>query len=230
MQKMGSQTIVNELLSRSYFFADDRKMPKFRANKPKTQVNSVERALYAEIAKGRTSASCKNPFLKKYCITARQFNACRVNIEGKIAACKAGQEQAIANLKQQITSLDKKVRDLEKKPSKHLVLHHKKRRLINLSHRVACLEEDRKKGRVHLCFGGKKLFRAQFHLEKSGFASQQEWQDCWKAKRSSEFFVLGSKDETAGNQTCSACKERQFMFTTALANRFRRNIWQISGN
>src|SRR5277367_1153757 len=80
-------------------------------------LNSVERALYAEIAKGKTSASCKNPFLKKYCITARQFNACRVNIEGKIAACKAGQEQAIANLKQQITSLDKKVRDLEKKPS-----------------------------------------------------------------------------------------------------------------
>jgi hypothetical protein len=70
--------------------------------------------------------------------------------------------------------------------------------------RKVSLEEDRKQGRVRLCFGGKKLFRAQFHLEKSGFTSQQEWKHCWEAKRSSEFFVLGSKDETAGNQTCTA--------------------------
>ena len=167
-------------------------------------LNSVERALYAETAKGESSASCKNAFLKTYGITARQFNACRVSLEGKISACKAGQEQAIASLIQQIASLDKKVRDLEKKPSKHFVVHQKKRRIANLSCRLASLEEDHKQGRVRLCFGGKKLFRAQFHLENSGFASQQEWKECWKAKRSDEFFVLGSKDETAGNQTCTA--------------------------
>jgi IS605 OrfB family transposase len=167
-------------------------------------LSAVERSLYAEVAKGKTSASCKNAFLKLYGITARQFNACRINLEGKIAACKAGLEQGIASLKQQIVSLDKKVQNLEKKPSKHFVLHQKKRRLANLSCRLATLEEERKGGRIHLCFGGKKLFRAQFHLEKNGFTSQHAWQDCWKAKRSSEFFVLGSKDETAGNQTCTA--------------------------
>jgi IS605 OrfB family transposase len=166
--------------------------------------NTVERSLYAEIAKGKTSASCKTAFINTYGITARQFNACRVNIEGKIAACKEGQEQAMASLKQQITSLDKKVRDLEKKPSKKFVLHQKKRRLVNLSTRLVSLEKDRKQGKVHLCFGGKKLFRAQFHLEQSGFISQQAWKESWKAKRNSEFFVLGSKDETAGNQTCTA--------------------------
>jgi IS605 OrfB family transposase len=167
-------------------------------------LSSVERFLYTEAAKGKTSASCKNAFLKIHGITARQFNACRVSLEGKIAACKASQEQAVGSLKQQIASLDKKVRDLAKKPSKHFVLHQKKRRLANLSHRLTSLEEDRKDGRVRLCFGGKKLFRAQFHLEKSGFSSHQEWQACWQAKRSDEFFALGSKDETAGNQTCTA--------------------------
>lgn len=167
-------------------------------------LNTVERALYAEVAKGKTSASCKNAFLKIYGITARQFNACRVSLEGKIAACKAGQEQAVFSLKQQIASLDKKVRNLEKKPSKRFVLHQKKRRMVNLSNRLASMEEDRKQGRVRLCFGGKKLFRAQFHLEKSGFISQLQWKDAWEAKRNSEFFVLGSKDETAGNQTCTA--------------------------
>lgn len=74
-----------------------------------------------------------------------------------------------------------------------------------MSGRLTSLEKDYKEGRVHLCFGGKKLFRAQFFLKENGFASHQEWQKAWKAKRSSEFFVLGSKDETAGKQTCTAC-------------------------
>ncbi len=65
----------------------------------------VERSLYAETAKGRTSASCKNVFLKIYGITCRQFNGCRVSLEGKISACKAGIGQAIASLKQQLDSL-----------------------------------------------------------------------------------------------------------------------------
>jgi len=167
-------------------------------------LSTVERSLYAEVAKGKTAASCKNDFLKRYGITARQFNACRVSLEGKIAACQAGQEQALASLKQQIGSLDQQIQCLEKKASKHFILHQKKRRRNDLSHRLSLREEDRKQGRVHLCFGGKKLFQAQFHLEKSGFASHQEWRRAWQAKRNSEFFVLGSKDETAGNQTCTA--------------------------
>jgi len=60
----------------------------------------VEHSLYREVAKGKTSASCKNDFLKTYGITARQFNACRVSLDGKIAACKEGQKQGIASLKQ----------------------------------------------------------------------------------------------------------------------------------
>jgi hypothetical protein len=72
-------------------------------------LNKVERSLYAQVATGKTSASCKNAFLKIYGITARQFNACRVNLEGKVAACKASQEQAIASLRQQIVSIDQKI-------------------------------------------------------------------------------------------------------------------------
>src|SRR5215216_1293984 len=51
-------------------------------------LSKVERSLYAEGAKGKSLSSCKNSFLKKFGITARQFNACRVSLEGKI---KAGQ-------------------------------------------------------------------------------------------------------------------------------------------
>jgi IS605 OrfB family transposase len=164
----------------------------------------VERSLYAEIAKGKKAASCKNRFLKTYKITARQFNACRVSLEGKIAACQAIQAQSLLSLKQQINTLEQKIKLLERKPSKRLILHQKKRRKNALANRLTLKEEDLKTGRVHLCFGSKKLFHAQFHLEKNGFNSLQEWKTAWTTKRESEFFVLGSKDETGGNQTCTA--------------------------
>jgi IS605 OrfB family transposase len=167
-------------------------------------LGSVERILYAEVSKGKKATSCKNDFLKRYRITARQFNACRISLEGKIAACKASQEQAIVSLKQQISSIDSQIQRLEKKPSKSFALHQKKRRKNILLHRLSLKEEDCKQGRIRLCFGGKKLFNAQFHLEENGFASFQEWKEVWEKKRNSEFFVLGSKDETAGNQTCTA--------------------------
>ncbi len=192
-------------------------------------LSKVERSLYAKVANGESSsASCKNSFLKIYGITARQFNACRVSLEGKISACKSGQEQAIASLKQQIATLEKNIKCLEKKTSKQFVLHQKKRRKENLSHRLSCLEEDRKQGRVRLCFGGKKLFSAQFYLEKNGFASHQEWKEQWEAKRNSEFFVIGSKDETAGNQTCPNIGNEEPMLAAAFTYSFARKIGKIS--
>lgn len=130
-------------------------------------LSTVERSLYAETAKGKSSASCKNIFLNTYGITARQFNACRVSLEGKISACKAGQELAITNLKQQITLLDKKIQNLEKKPSKHFALHQKNRRKTHLSSRLTSMEEDRKQGRIRLCFGGKSCSELSFISKKA---------------------------------------------------------------
>jgi IS605 OrfB family transposase len=167
-------------------------------------LSTVERSLFAEVARGKTTASCKNQYLKDFNITARQFNACRVSLEGKIEACRKGQERAIDSLKQQIAALEQKIQHLEKKPSKRLISHQKKRRREILRQRLASVEEDFKQRRIKLCFGGKKLFNAQYYLEKNGFTSHAEWKSTWEASRNSEFFVLGSKDESSGNQTCTA--------------------------
>ena len=57
---------------------------------------------------------------------------------------------------------------------------------------------------MRLCFGSRKLWRKQHHLEQNGYASHEEWQQDWRDVRSNEFFVLGSRDETAGCQLCVA--------------------------
>ena len=59
-------------------------------------------------------------------------------------------------------------------------------------------------GRVRLCFGSRRLWRKQQHLEANGYGSHEEWLQDWRDVRSNEFFVLGSRDETSGCQLCVA--------------------------
>ena len=66
------------------------------------------------------------------------------------------------------------------------------------------LEADVAEERVRLCFGSKRLWRKQQHLEDNGYTSHEEWLRDWREARSDEFFVLGSRDETAGCQLCVA--------------------------
>lgn len=119
-------------------------------------LSTVERSLYAEVTKGKNSASCKNSFLKRFGITARQFNACRINLEGKLSAYQANQEKAIASLKQQIELLEKDIRLLEKKPSKPVILHQKKRRRNSLLSRLSFLEKDKKQKKIQIMLWRKK--------------------------------------------------------------------------
>jgi IS605 OrfB family transposase len=167
-------------------------------------LNKVERCLYAQTAKGKAPSACKAPFLKLFGITARQFNACHVSLEGKIASARASQTRAVVSLTERMILLDQQIQRLKEKPSKRFALHQKQRRKARITSRLERLKQDIAQKKIHLCFGSKKLFHAQYHLEQNGFASHKEWQEAWQAQRTSEFFILGSKDETAGNQTCAA--------------------------
>ena len=62
--------------------------------------------------------------------------------------------------------------------------HQKKRRLSILAGRLASVLFDKASGRVRLCFGSKKLWRKQYHLEANGYASHDEWREDWRAARS----------------------------------------------
>lgn len=165
-------------------------------------MSSVERRLFVQSAKGNSVTLCKSPFLQQFGLTARQFNACRIGLEGKIKALQAAQQHAVKRLSEQIASLDDQIKQLERKPSKQSLLHQKKRRRHRLQKRLEAIQEDIAQKRVRICFGGRKLFNAQFYLEENGFSSHEKWKQAWEASRNSEFFVVGSKDETAGNQTC----------------------------
>lgn len=167
-----------------------------------TLLNQVEYNLYADLCKGKTVSELKSFYLKLYKITARHFNSLRVQLEGKIASFKEVQKLQIKEEKLRISSLEKKVKQLQKRSDTSRLFHLKKRRLATLRSRVQKKEEDQKLEKTHLCFGSRKLFRKQFALEANNYFSHNEWKKEWTEARSQSFFLIGSKDETSGNQSC----------------------------
>ena len=163
----------------------------------------VERKLFAEVAAGRSSASLKSEYLKRYGIPARMFNGVRVSLEGKTASVREQQQLRADSLGRRIARAQRQIDGAAERGCWDQV-HQKRRRLATLQSRLAALEADIELERVRLCFGSKRLWRKQHHLGENGYASHQEWLADWQDARCDEFFVLGSRDETAGCQMCVA--------------------------
>ncbi len=155
--------------------------------------------LFAQVSAGSSAASLKSQYLKRYGIPARMFNGVRVSLEGKVASVRERQKLRVDSLSRRIAGAQRQIADAAQRERWDQV-HHKRRRLANLRHRLAALAADR----IRLCFGSKRLWRKQHHLEANGYARHQEWLRDWQDARSDEFFVLGSRDETAGCQLCVA--------------------------
>jgi len=223
----------------------------------------AERTLYVDLyVRGQRWESCKSEYLSRFGLTARQFNAIRITLGGKVEAARQGLLLRVANLRaavdataRAVAKLTKELKSMGRRPKRkggglgppsrralHLRsgrfvhdaeqaerrartasrLHQKRRRLENLRARLAAAEEDRRAGRIHLCFGGKRLFRRQFALRENGYGDLAGWRRDWRRARSSQFFCVGSKDETAGNQTCTRQPDGSLRLCVppALAERF----------
>ncbi len=66
-----------------------------------------------------------------------------------------------------------------------------KSKLIKIQSLKDELKQLESTDRLHICFGSKKLFNAQYHLEENGYASHEEWLTDWKKKRGGRFYCVG---------------------------------------
>lgn len=172
----------------------------------------VERKLFAAGQTGESFDKLKNVYLKKYGITARQFNAISRNLKGKIQSIAELQGMNIKNLEARIETATKKIAKMRNKGKKH----QKNRRLTILNQKLSALKKDKAENKVRLCFGSRKLFNKQFYLQSNGYTSHEEWLTDWQRARNSQFYVIGSKDETGGCQGCVATVEPDGSLTMRL--------------
>jgi IS605 OrfB family transposase len=164
----------------------------------------VERKLFSAMQSGVDAGKLKSPFLKKYGITARQFNAVSIGLKGKITSIIKSRPALISNIEGKIKKAEKVITKLEKKCPHSNKIHQKKRRFAILKTGLVKMQIDHKDGKARICFGSKKLFQAQFNLEDNGYVDHEAWLKDWQSARANEFTVIGSKDETGGCQGCVA--------------------------
>ncbi len=180
----------------------------------------VEHELFAEFSKTgepRTLDQMKTTMCTRHRITARHYNAVSALLKGKIASRQAVAKTALAEVREDLKVVRKSLERLRKLKApldarQRRVWAGKKRRLARLEARERQLDS----GHVSLCFGSRKLFRAQFDLEANGYADHAQWLNAWREARTSQFYLLGSKDEAGGNQSCMATVADNGTFTLRL--------------
>jgi hypothetical protein len=142
--------------------------------------------------------------MREFGLTSRQYNAVKFSLDGMESSIVELRPGRIADLQQRIKAADKKLAQLlDPKPVKRKTATKrsagKECKPRAFERRLAALKAE---GRPRICFGSRKLFNAQHHLAENGFDSHADWFEAWQAKRDSQFFVLGSKDESGGCQGC----------------------------
>jgi IS605 OrfB family transposase len=154
--------------------------------------------------------------MREFGLTARQYNAVVRTLDGMWASYRERLDGLIAEDRARLSALTARNAKDESLSRRH----HRARRIAHITHRIAQREQDRASGRVRICFGSRRLFNAQHALVENTYADHAAWQADWRAQRSSQFFVLGSKDETAGCQGCvlTHLGDDRFSFRLRLPN------------
>ncbi len=174
----------------------------------------AERHLFVDlIVKGRSLNELKREYLPRFGISARQFNAVERSLRGKAASAREMAKRRGKTLAGKVKEAEEKVAALERRLAEAMTpktrrsfrfqLHQKRRRLGILRARLEEAERQAARPVPRLCFGGGRLFRAQFHLRENGYASHGEWLGDYHSARSSQFLCLGSKGERQGNLTAA---------------------------
>jgi IS605 OrfB family transposase len=175
-----------------------------------TMYGHAERTMCAALLRGEDVD--KPAFSRTFGLTARQFNAIKITLGGKLKSLREIQKTRVIDIEERTRSLKKKLDKLTPGSKRHQLT----RKLERVRHKLTALKADKGKGKLQICFGSRKLFHAQYHLKEGGYASHEAWRRDWVDARSNEFFVIGSKDETAGCQGCQIRSLGEGRFTLKL--------------
>ncbi len=171
----------------------------------------------------------KSSYQIKYPINARQYNSIYAELMGKINSVLELNNSFIQDTKDKIKSLEKAVKSKQKNLDlinkklngkdyvltkiDQINLSNLKNKLFYLNQRLnkskvksANLTQAQETNNPQLCFGSKKLFNQQFQINSNNnlteFKSHNDWKKSWIESRNKSFVLVGSSDETLGNQNC----------------------------
>ena len=200
----------------------------------------VERKLYASLCVDKITANeRKSHFISKCQISARQYNAILRTLTGKLDSKRELDKIYQSEKKERVEAVSKTIERLRGQadmlsktggvPSEiqkiRFKAHQKSRYRARLTEQLEKIASNT--GKIPaMCFGSKKLFGKQFFLKENNLKNHAEWLEEWQNARSSQFMVLGSKDETCGNQGAQLYVDNEGEFRLSLRLQTR---WVAAG-
>ena len=96
---------------------------------------------------------------------------------------------------------------------KSLGVKSKLERLQRKKKQLAVLKEGK---RLPICWGSKKLFKAQYHLSENGYSSHEEWLQDWRKKRGGNFYSVGKGSVDGNNPVTKIHHLEDNLFTVTI--------------
>ena len=179
-----------------------------------TLYSQIERDMHSGLMHGEKISIIEKSLQSKYKVDSTTVRNVYHNLKGKHSSIKELRKTQAKDLKGAIRSIQSAIKKRQKKKQlsqkDRFFIHQKKRRLSIKRQKIENLTDSR----ISLCFGTKKLFLAQYHLEENGYSNHDEWLTDWRKARTSNFMMVGSKTYTSGNQLCRLTKDGQLTITT----------------
>ena len=154
-------------------------------------------------------------------VLKRTVNSIIFNMQGRISALLALMKTEYEQLSGKLSAVDDRIEplqqtvdemkalagqnrlskeDLEKLRESKESLYHLTDKRNRLKQKMENLEKKISEGKVSMCFGTKKLFSKQHHLEENGYRSSKKWHNDFVKKRDAGISLLGAGCEKFGNQ------------------------------
>lgn len=108
--------------------------------------------------------------------------------------------QELSSLKPKVTQNKASISQLKKYRKLKYLIWSKKQRINRLRQKIMQLQQLWKHQVFPVCWGTKKLFKAQFHLKENGFKTHQGWLNAYRIQRDSQINSIGAKSDRCGNQ------------------------------
>jgi IS605 OrfB family transposase len=168
--------------------------------------NSVKHKYYALTKKEKLNITQRKSFLSAMGtpFAYRVFRGIEQTIKGQERSQLSNRKNYIAQHENKLDTLSKQIKKIENRKSQGKsnkrelsVLIKKQERKIRLINKIERLKKDKDS---HICFGTSKLLKQRHECKTP--EEIEEWENDWKSKRNSEFFLVGSHDENCGNSQC----------------------------
>ncbi|MGB5592556.1 MAG: IS200/IS605 family accessory protein TnpB-related protein, partial [Crocosphaera sp.] len=91
-----------------------------------------------------------------------------------------------------------------------------KSKLERLKRKQQQLLKLQQEERLHICWGSKKLFKAQYNLEENGYTNHEEWLEDWRRKRGGNFYSVGKGSVNGNNPVTKIHHKKDDIFTVTI--------------